>query len=125
MVRYEVELMLHLCLINKKEHDTIIKTLTFRFVFLGKSFSLCFLFHFFGLYFFDLTSCRLDQFVKEGLIENQFNLFHLKTKDEALQQETALADHQTKPDANRSNNTTRPTKTRTGALADHRQGKST
>jgi len=70
MVRYEVELMLHLCLINKKEHDTIIKTLTFR----------------------------LDQFVKEGLIENQFNLFHLKTKDEALQQETALADHQTKPD---------------------------
>ena len=36
MVRYEVELMLHLCLINKKEHDTIIKTLTFRFVFLRK-----------------------------------------------------------------------------------------
>lgn len=33
MVRYEVELMLHLCLINKREHDTIIKTLTFRFVF--------------------------------------------------------------------------------------------
>ena len=34
MVRYEVELMLHLCLISKKEHDTIIKTLTFRFVLL-------------------------------------------------------------------------------------------
>ena len=31
MVRYEVELMLHLCFISKEEHDTIIKILTFRF----------------------------------------------------------------------------------------------
>merc|ERR1719500_1904737 len=66
MVRYEVELMLHLCLINKREHDTIIKTLTFR----------------------------LDLFVKEGLIENQVDLFQVKPKDEVLEkEENALADH--------------------------------
>ena len=98
MVRYEVELMLHLCLISKKEHDTIIKTLTFRFVlllisviiFISAGRHTCmFVFFHFSDYF---PSCRLDQFVKEGLIENQLNLFQVKTKDESLEKENALAD---------------------------------
>ena len=62
MVRYEVELMLHLCLISKREHDTIIKTLTFR----------------------------LDQFVMEGKIENQVDLFQVKCED--VEKENALVD---------------------------------
>ena len=64
MVRYEVELMLHLCLISKREHDTIIKTLTFR----------------------------LDHFVKEGKIENQVDLFQVKPKCEDVEKENALVD---------------------------------
>ena len=64
MVRYEVELMLHLCLISKREHDTIIKTLTFR----------------------------LDQFVMEGKIENQVDLFQVKPKCEDVEKENALVD---------------------------------
>ena len=50
-------------------------------------------FHFFNLFSDDLPSCRLDLFVKEGLIENQVDLFQVKPKDEALEkEENALAD---------------------------------
>ena len=50
MVKYEVEFILHLCLINRKERDEIIKTL----------------------------GPRLDWFVENGVIEKDINLFEIK-----------------------------------------------
>ena len=56
-------------------------------------FDLFLLVHFFGLFSDNFPSCRLDLFVKEGLIENQVDLFQVKPKDEALEkEENALAD---------------------------------
>ena len=50
MVKYEVEFILHLCLINRKERDDIIKTL----------------------------GPRLDWFIENGVIEKDINLFEIK-----------------------------------------------
>ena len=52
-------------------------------------------FHFFNLFSDDLPSCRLDLFVKEGLIENQVDLFQVKPKDEALEKEENASADQT------------------------------
>jgi len=57
MVKYEVELVLHLCLISNEEHDSLIKTLSFR----------------------------LDKFVEEGTFDKDINLFESKTKEEKLE----------------------------------------
>jgi len=62
MVKYEVELVLHLCLISNKEHDSLIKTLSFR----------------------------LDKFVDEGTFDNNINLFESKTKEEKVKTEEGM-----------------------------------